>query len=105
MRLISFLLAASLVGCAHGPLPAPARAGTRNVRLVDHVLLNPRADLWRASGWYRAFSDVTTPSRIVVSSDRSACLMPDNETVEPLPWHYYECASGWRLWVANTQRQ
>jgi hypothetical protein len=98
-RLEVLLLAAVLlfcIACATGAMPAPARAGDKDVKLVDVLWFSPRADQWRASGWYRAFTDMATPSRVVISADQYACVMGDMEVVDPDPGSYYHCQTAWR---------
>lgn len=92
MKLLSLMLLAS---CASGQLPAPARAGAPDTRIVDHVWYNPQPGEWRRSPWFRQGVDDVTPVRIVISTDDSACIM-GTEVDEPLPLTYHACPTGWR---------
>lgn len=91
-----FLLLEFLFGCAHGFVPAPARAGDRNVRVVHRVLWVPNRSVWEASPWFR-ISDTDWPRRVVLAVDGTACLMDGRDVNEPRPQTYFVCPTPWRL--------
>jgi hypothetical protein len=91
MKLLALIL---LCACAHGALTPPARAGDPGARLVAVQWHSPLPEAWRRSPWYRWQSDVTTPMRIIVSTDAYGCL--DVGVEDPQPGSYYVCRTGWR---------
>lgn len=98
-RLEVLMLAAALlfsIACATGKMRAPAHAADKDARLVAAVWYNPPRERWQTSGWYRVFTDVATPMRVVVSTDSQACVM-GTEVNEPRPGDYYVCPVGWRV--------
>lgn len=97
MKPIHFLLLSLLgilFGCSYGPPPEPIRAAAPNARLVRGIWYNPGA-AWRSSPWFRAHLDDTTPTRVVIAVDDSACIM-DNSVIEPRAQEFYICPSAWR---------
>lgn len=104
-RLEVLLLAVILLVCiaCAGTVPRLTRAADQDVELVDSVWHNPHADLWRASGWSRS-STPETPSRIVISVGRHACIMAANDVNEPWPRNFYHCRTPWLLQSAVTNR-
>ena len=86
-----------LAGCAYGhaPVPAPAYGGDKDAKVVSAVWHVSLAEQWRASPWYRPEEDLVEPTRVIIATDESACLMGD-EVYEPEPNQHYVCPSGWR---------
>jgi hypothetical protein len=91
----------SVSSCAHpGGIAPRSRAGDDNTKVVAFLWpseitrpLTPEA--WRHSPWFRD-EDVITPSRVVIATDRSACIMPDGDVSQPRATETYHCAGGWR---------
>lgn len=96
MRLPKLVSLALLVlSCSRGMVITPPRATDVNTQLVREVWHSP-GYLWARSKWYRAEEDLTTPARVVISTQDQACIM-DNNVNEPLPQEYYTCPTGkWR---------
>lgn len=89
-----------IIGCALGGLQPSPRVTDANAKIVAIVWpseitapLDPIA--WRASPWHRS-DDVVTPSRVVISTDRYACIMRDGDTRDPRPAQVFKCADSWR---------
>lgn len=85
--------------CARNPQPE-SRLTDANTKVVGVVwpseITSPMSpEAWRASPWWRE-EDVVTPSRVVISVDRYACIMRDGDVSDPRPTHAFTCASPWR---------
>ena len=92
-----FLLLELVFGCAHGVVPAPARAGDRNARPVRRVLWVSSRSAWEASRWYRTDRDSGEwPRRVVLAVDGSVCPMDVRDVREPRQWDYWSCPTTWR---------
>lgn len=96
----AILLTASVLSCAHGNIVRPARIGDENTKIVAVVWpsfvtrpLTP--DAWRGSPWFRD-EDMVTPSRVVISTDRYACIIVDGDVREPRATETWTCAGSWR---------
>lgn len=90
-----------IIGCASGGPLTPARLGDANTQVVAFVWpseitapLDPIA--WRASPWFRSELDMVTPSRVVISTSRYACVIRDGDTRDPRPTQAFKCADAWR---------
>lgn len=96
------LLIVSVSSCARGVLQRPEPHVTdANTQVVAFLwpsveLTTPLTpELWRASPWYRD-EDLVTPSRVVISTGRFACIMRDGDTRQPRATQPFTCADAWR---------
>ena len=86
----------AIVGCARGPIPerlAPAPG----VKPVAMLWDSPGEFAWRRSGFLRAEDSMTTPWRIVLSADGTACPVWEHELIVPKRGDPYKCSSSWRV--------
>lgn len=107
-RALWSLLLLTLLGCAHGAVRAPARAGQRNGKLASRVwsfasgrqcdlrTLQCTSVLWRASGWSR-MADMVAPVYAVEAGDGTACPVWQTLVDTPEEQHYWVCAEAWRV--------
>ncbi len=99
-KVLILLLLIGMAACAHGNLQPEPRVTDANSKIVGVVwpsihTIPMSPDAWRASPWWRE-GEVVTPSRVVISADKYACILRDGDVRDPLPMQPFQCADAWR---------
>jgi hypothetical protein len=97
-KLCILLLLIGMAACAHGSgyIPAPARAGDRNAKIVSQIESYASLMTWKRSPYWRV-QDFSWPWDVIVADDGTACPLFEQVVFLPEVRGYYVCPTSWRF--------
>lgn len=97
MKLSELLIVLSLASCATGNIPPVVKSTDSNSRLVSRVIEFVSPSYWRQSGYYRPQDDITTPVKLILAGDHTACPVFEIEVYPVRTGEFYICKLKWRI--------